>query len=191
MIDALVRHLGYSKWWLCPNMMIGHNEADLLAISKTGWAYEWEIKCSLPDWKNDLKKGQHGDGSRSRGVAYFNYAVHEAILPEDLSWVPDYAGIVTVADNLSVNRIRNPKRIHGAVEWDRSAIWRLCYYRFWNLRDKFRGVVLPAQEKMDRVNESLQALMHEVEERNKVPSGLFLPDKWKKGNGALEKRSEK
>src|ERR1035437_2900127 len=47
MTDILSRHLSTGRSWLCPNMMIGRNEVDLMAFSKTGLATEWEIKCSL------------------------------------------------------------------------------------------------------------------------------------------------
>ena len=48
-------HRGYR--WIFPNAnTITGYEADLIAVSSSMYAYEYEIKCSLSDFKNDLSK---------------------------------------------------------------------------------------------------------------------------------------
>jgi hypothetical protein len=174
-------------------MMVGHNEVDLMAVSRTGWAYEWEIKCSLPDWKNDLKKGRHDLGERSKGVSFFNYCVVESILMEDLSWVPDYAGIYTIGDDARhVRKIRSPKKLGTGILWDKQEIWRLCYYRYWGLRDKYRRALVEMKKKPGyRRNEPLHGLMMEISERQKAPMGILLPHNWMGKSSPLEKTTRK
>ena len=189
MIDVLSRHLSSGRWWLCPNMMVGRNEVDLMAVSRTGWAYEWEIKCSLADWKNDLKKGRHDNSSRSRGVAYFNYCVVESIVPEGISWVPDYAGIYTIGDGgQHVRKIRGPTKLGTGLLWDKTEIWRLCYYRYWGLRDKYRRALVEMKKKPGyRRNEPLHGMMMELSERQRAPMGVAVAQNWQDRGGALEK----
>jgi hypothetical protein len=190
MIDALNHHLGSHRWWLCPNVVHGRNEIDLLAVSRTGWAYEWEIKCSLADWRNDLKKGRHDAGARGAGIAFFNYAVAESIVPEDLSWVPDYAGIYTVGDHgLHVRKIRAPKKLGTAVLWDKADLWRLCYYRYWGMREKYRKAVRQLKHCNGYGRNDLlhRALLEDLKERQRVPVGVMLPSDWRGVVTALEK----
>lgn len=92
-----------------PNVFINKYEADLLEISKSGYAYEYEIKTSIPDFKNDhkkscgffatidtnwekiplLKKDVLKDGKR---VNYFYYIVPDGMISSND--VPDYAGLM-------------------------------------------------------------------------------------------------
>jgi len=57
--NALYRHLRFDRGFVLiyPNMTtITNYEADMIAVSKAGYAYEWEIKVSLSDFRADLKK---------------------------------------------------------------------------------------------------------------------------------------
>jgi hypothetical protein len=55
--DALYRHLRVSFTTVFPNMdTITNYEADVLAVSRAGYAYEYEIKISLADFRADMKK---------------------------------------------------------------------------------------------------------------------------------------
>lgn len=46
-----------SSWPIYPNMdNITGYEADILAITKNGYSHEYEIKCSLADFRADMKK---------------------------------------------------------------------------------------------------------------------------------------
>ena len=55
--NALYRELAAKCAHVFPNMStITLYEADLIAITKSGYAYEYEIKLSLSDFRADLKK---------------------------------------------------------------------------------------------------------------------------------------
>lgn len=92
-----------------PNIFLGRYEADILEITKSGYAYEYEVKISRSDFKADAKKSsgwiepkeanfekkvlyKHDllkEGSR---VSRFFFIVPKGLVsPED---VPDFAGLI-------------------------------------------------------------------------------------------------
>lgn len=81
------------------NMFVYGWESDYLTITKSGYAYECEIKISRGDFFNDLKKyGKHmileGRESSETTPNYFYYAVPEGLVkPEE---TPEYAGLIYV-----------------------------------------------------------------------------------------------
>jgi hypothetical protein len=55
--NALYKYLGLNFAAIFPNMdVITGHEADILAVTKSGYAYEYEIKISLSDFRADKKK---------------------------------------------------------------------------------------------------------------------------------------
>lgn len=78
-------------------------ESDFLALTKSGYLYEGEVKVSRSDFKADFKKkGKHTllqeSYAKIEGIEgklrphYFFYAVPENLITEDE--VPEYAGLV-------------------------------------------------------------------------------------------------
>jgi len=51
-------------WW----------EADLLAISRSGYCTEVEVKCTMEDWRADQHKGKHGHPDVPKLIKKFYYA---------------------------------------------------------------------------------------------------------------------
>jgi len=110
---------------------VGFSEADIFGISKSGFMYEYEIKCSKSDFKADFKKhhkhyrlenndviniysiwekGYITDKTETHIVApnRFYYACKDGlILPEE---IPDYAGLVYISELLT--EIKPAKLIH-------------------------------------------------------------------------------
>jgi len=95
--------------FIFPNTYIGKYEADLLEITKSGYAYEYEVKISRSDFKNDAKKRPKSrpwqsprkskfeiiaDGSR---INYFYYIVPENLVSVDE--VPEFAGLIYAKAN--------------------------------------------------------------------------------------------
>ena len=94
-----------------PNVFLDKYEADLLEITKAGYAYEYEIKTSKSDFKNDSKKTcgylctretnfkkvpKYKTDTLKNGerVNYFYYLVpNDLVKPEE---IPEYAGLMYV-----------------------------------------------------------------------------------------------
>ncbi len=54
--------------WITPNVLLYAWESDLLTVTPQGHVCEIEIKCSLGDLKNDLKKAKHSQGMLMNGA---------------------------------------------------------------------------------------------------------------------------
>ena len=82
---------------IVPNISWGMNlhECDLLVLTKSGYAYEIEIKTSKADLKADKKK-KHKHISKRIKKLYF--ALPYYLLPDCESLIPENAGIISVKD---------------------------------------------------------------------------------------------
>lgn len=71
--------------------------ADVVLVSKSGYAYEIEIKCSVNDFNKDAKK--HKWKKPRNQVKCFFYAVPAEIA--DRVEVPEHAGLIVLHDDRS------------------------------------------------------------------------------------------
>lgn len=81
--------------WVYPNVYIDRNEVDLLYITDSGYAYFYEVKASLSDFRNDLRKPRHKlllEKSEKLKLKpkYFIYLTYGFEIP--LNELPPYAG---------------------------------------------------------------------------------------------------
>lgn len=89
------------------NLNVYDWESDVLKITKSGYAYEFEIKISRPDFKNDFKhkKKKHtlleSKESSSKIPNYFYYVVPEGLVSEEE--IPEYAGLIYVLGTIIGN----------------------------------------------------------------------------------------
>lgn len=85
-------------------MMIVPFETDMLVLTKSNYAYGFEIKTSKSDLKADFKKPQHtrfneikngktGLERFYRKFKYFSYAVPEQLKECALELIPDFCGL--------------------------------------------------------------------------------------------------
>lgn len=85
-----------------PNVFLGAFEADILEVTRAGYSYEYEVKISCADFKNDAKKKDRfkEDNVNSKydilrqgtRVNYFSYVVPEGLIKSED--VPDFAGLI-------------------------------------------------------------------------------------------------
>lgn len=88
---------------IVPNVScFGAWEADLVSVTQTGYAIEYEIKRSASDFERDSSKTRHrilssiherDKASKGAGPARFFY-VFDASVPVHRLSIPDYAGVV-------------------------------------------------------------------------------------------------
>lgn len=150
-----------------PNVHLGRFECDILELTKSGYLYEYEIKLTKADFKNDAKK-QTGtyvivDGkyqskplfkydhlSDGKRVNYFYYVVPEGLLKaED---VPEFAGLMEFKSGETVYSdgravpyfrfvtIKNAKKLSPSKISQERYIKLLesTYYRYHSLRAKIK-----------------------------------------------------
>lgn len=71
-------------------------ECDVLTVTKSGYATEWELKISRSDFKADFKKPKHRQFEKGKGgmIKHFYYVVPEGLVSVDE--IPTYAGLMYV-----------------------------------------------------------------------------------------------
>lgn len=123
---------------ITPNVRLyGQFESDLISVSRAGYVSEYEIKCSVSDFKKDFKtkasKHIRLEGGKKSTPNYFYFVVPEYMARVD---VPQYSGLIIV-DKLGFARLeRQAKRLHGNKVSDRARAYleRGLMFRFWSHR---------------------------------------------------------
>lgn len=143
-------------------------ESDKVLITKSGYIYEFEIKVSKSDFKNDFKHKEEkyknfnlvmeGEELTDKCFPnYFSYACPKGLIQtED---IPDYAGLVYVDELGWLKIVKMPKRIHKSkLSEEQLGLAEKFYYNMINWKNK--------------ANETKQILKEEMglrEEKKKVP----------------------
>jgi hypothetical protein len=92
-----------------PNVFIGCFEADIIELTKSGYAIEYEVKITRADFRNDVKKqdfyGTYPPKSKyeilkeAKRVTRFYYIVPEGLIAE--TDVPEFAGLIYARKGVS------------------------------------------------------------------------------------------
>lgn len=135
------------NWWEC----------DFYRITPKGYAYEYEIKHSVSDFRKDAKKKSyvyplHKRRTKHSLIAegwdgapnYFTFVIHFSII--DKIKVPEWAGLMAFGRskwNPEIVRLLKRKRaprIHGKrIDDLNEAKAKICHsfwYRYWSLLDR-------------------------------------------------------
>lgn len=90
------RGLGYA-FFSCNTNALWH-EADFVAVNKSMYVTECEIKISRSDFKADFKKEDKHRGfiEKTSTVNYFYYACPEGLIK--VEEVPEYAGLIYITE---------------------------------------------------------------------------------------------
>lgn len=136
---ALSWHFDVQKCICMPQLtMFFEHEIDFLAVRKTGYAVEVEIKRSVADMKaEDKKKHNH----ESNKIVELYYCFPKDILEQCIPLVPDHAGILYVykTSRWVVRVERSPLRNKDArklTDKEINKILRYSNYRIWNFKKK-------------------------------------------------------
>ena len=113
-------------------------EADLIALSKSGYLTEGEIKVSKADFLKDKDKKKFVDPKMfkawQKDIKNFYYIVPEELV--DFALANTGHGVISVSKKGKVVRVRNSipsktaKKLPDAHSFN---LLRLCCFRFWKL----------------------------------------------------------
>lgn len=124
------------------NMFVYDWESDYLTITRSGYAYECEIKISRSDFFNDAKKlNKHLilEGKKEKPEPnYFYYAV-----PKDLikvEEVPEYAGLIYIINDYNSTIVKEAPKLNK----EKQDVEKL------NLIDKFYYRLLDREFKLEK-----------------------------------------
>ena len=110
-------------------------EADVLMITKSGMAYEYEVKTSRADFKKDFSKlSNHKIYSDKRPHLikkrnypkkpnYFYFACMEGLIKK--TEIPVYAGLVYIMPDNTLKVIKKAPRLH-AYKFPPGMIWNIA-----------------------------------------------------------------
>lgn len=121
---ALMRFLDFRQNIVVPNVSWGMrfaeggalHECDILALSKSGYATEIEIKISKSDLKKDAKKPH---SHRHRAIKRLFFAVPEHLREFAMTHIPERAGllVVTGMNGFNVKQVKPPVVDANALQW--------------------------------------------------------------------------
>lgn len=169
---ALMREFDIRRNIIVPNISdwstVLSFEADLLVLTKSGYATCIEIKVTKSDLKADLKKkhikrlnnswkspytNKDGFNTYFKNLKHFYYAVPEKLVECALEQIPDFAGLYSIKYSKNKNilsynvRCVRPAKILFKRKWSESEIFsvtRLGTMRILGLKE---GVVRLLKEK--------------------------------------------
>lgn len=145
------------------NLNVYSWESDVLKITKSGYAYEFEIKISRTDFKNDFKhkKKKHtlleSKVSSSKIPNYFYYVVPEGLVSEDE--IPEYAGLIyvhaTVIGNSRVycqfQEIKKAPKLHSnKIDEISLNLIDKFYYNYIHWKHKHERDIVEYKELLDK-----------------------------------------
>lgn len=181
-LDILNRQFLVSPRWIINNLYVYNLESDYLAITRSMYAYEVEVRISSADYNKDFEKQEKRQVTRGRLEArkqapyetgdrvrygrpnYFYYRVPDGLVdPKD---IPPYAGLAYVCG-------RNSRKVKDAPVLRRDKFdpeaYRMAgkfYHNWWNERRKARQI-----EGKDMRDESRKS-MKKVKERITVDAKI-------------------
>lgn len=136
------------KYIMVPNVSWSYFdwETDLVAITKSSYVHEYEIKITHSDFLKDFEKRKHYTlkdawrkqihPNRLRRIPnYFWYVAPLKAIP---LCVPDYAGLIEVRSDrygLQLFQIKQPKLLHKnkISEAGLKSIMRSLMFKYWNV----------------------------------------------------------
>ena len=180
-LDILNIRFMASSRWIMNNLYVYGWESDYLAITKSMYAYEVEVKISRADYSNDFRKedkhrilqGQFedkrresvdtGDMARYGRPNYFYYCVPDGlILPDD---VPPYAGLVYVCGR-DIRKVKEAPILHREkFDPEPYKMTDKFYFNWWHERRRARQI--EGKDMKDEFRKSLRKAREEIGRRTK------------------------
>ena len=141
---AIARYFDPRRNVIVPNVWWGLDllhECDLFILTKSGYAYEVEIKTSSSDLRRDILK-PHGHKSKKLRRLYF--AIPLKLLESNRELMPEHAGILTVNERGIVKKEREAKINKEAVPLSleyQIKLGRLAAMRIWPLKRDVKRLI--------------------------------------------------
>jgi len=122
-------------------------EADVIVFMKSGLTYEFEIKCSRADFRNEFKKRSKVRKHKYTGLKnlshmrpnyYYFVSPENIIRPEELL-IDDY-GLIHITDGFYMKEIKKAKKLHDhRVSPDEYyGLARKMMYKLFNHSDRWK-----------------------------------------------------
>lgn len=145
------------------NLNVYDWESDVLKITKSGYAYEFEIKISRGDFKNDFKhkKKKHllleNKSNDSKMPNYFYYVVPAGLITEED--VPEYAGLIYIHGSIigtnryyySFEEIKSAPKLHtNKIDEINLKLIDKFYYNYLHWKHKYEKDIVEYKEQLEK-----------------------------------------
>jgi hypothetical protein len=130
-----------------PNLYFRNSrfESDVVVIMKSGLSYEFEIKCSKADFRNEAKSFNKIQKHRYTGLAaeryrtnYFYYICPEDLIRPDELLIPDYG--LAYVNGFRMRMVKKAKKLHdnrvGSDEY--YGLARKMMYKLFNHSNRWK-----------------------------------------------------
>lgn len=137
---AVYTFIGGKSNIVVPNIRWGFRwlpyEVDLLCVTPSGYAHEYELKISASDIAADKRKRRIGcsDSLHTR-----TFCVPDELIDQCLSNINPTCGLIAVKNNMKCRWIRKPKinkAIKKVTHDERDKLYRLLGMRVWSMKRK-------------------------------------------------------
>lgn len=131
-----------------PNVYLFNWESDMISINRSGYVWEYEIKCSRADFKADFKKesrhhalelGVEIDSLNGPEIAFrpnrFIYVCPEGLIK--VEEVPYYCGLMYVKQNrIRPRMIKKPPILHRdkITHTQTRRLLKSLYSKYWRMK---------------------------------------------------------
>jgi hypothetical protein len=135
---AVAKYFGWRQHLIVPNVSWGlglTHEADILVVTRSGYATEIEIKTSAQDLKRDLLKSHK---HRSEKIRQRFAAVPTKLKELALQTFPEDWGVLSISEGPYVERVREAKKDKTARALNVNEInhlYELASMRIWTLKE--------------------------------------------------------
>ena len=184
------------------NLNVFDWESDVIKFTKSGYVYEFEIKISKADFKNDFKhkKKKHilledSNNEVKNRPNYFYYVVPDGLISvED---IPEYAGLlyinsITVGNGAPYHQFIEVKKapsLHkNKFDFEKSNLMDKFYYNYIHWKLKHERDLLEYKERLNEARKvddkiykyTLPEAVEKIEQLEKTASNyLEMADNWK------------
>lgn len=150
--------------YLINNLYVFGWESDYLALTRSGYWHEIEVKISKADFRKDFeKKDKHESLNFVTGKLpnYFSYCAPKGVL--NIGDIPNYAGFIEIDEYGCMRTEKLPPKLHSHKILDELNLIDKFYYNYsHDLRDRL--------DRMEKEKE-LRARIKMIEEEFKAVTG--------------------
>lgn len=145
------------------NLNIYNWESDTIKFTKSGYVYEFEIKISKADFKNDFKnkKKKHSlledkNNENKDRPNYFYYVVPDGLI--NIEDIPEYAGLlyvhfITIGNNVPYSQfieVKKAPQLHkNKFDFKESNLMDKFYYNYIHWKNKHETDLITYKERLD------------------------------------------
>ena len=134
MLNKLTRHFDYRERRCYPNIMFGGGECDLLVVSPSGYATEYEVKLTLADWRSDVNKPKWRAKDRKHVTSFYYVVPVQLIAQQHLVEMQSGAGLLSWDGDRFDTHVEARRTPYKLTMDQRRVLDNSMYYRFWQQR---------------------------------------------------------